>query len=102
MQDVQDAGALIGAQCPRGLGPNRWDRCQPGRLDERTKRGALTIETIFAFPGMGKLMFDAIMGNDYNLALTGFLILTSFVLLANFAADLLYAALDPRVKTGAA
>ena len=64
--------------------------------------GALTIETIFAFPGMGKLMFDAIMGNDYNLALTGFLILTSFVLLANFAADLLYAALDPRVKTGAA
>ncbi len=64
--------------------------------------GALTVETIFAFPGMGKLMFDAIMGNDYNLALTGFLILTSFVLLANFAADLMYAALDPRVKAGAA
>ena len=64
--------------------------------------GALTVETIFAFPGMGKLMFDAIMGNDYNLALTGFLILTSFVLLANFAADLMYAAIDPRVRAGAA
>jgi len=60
--------------------------------------GALTVETIFGFPGMGKLMFDAIMGNDYNLALTGFLILAFFVLLANFMADLLYALLDPRVS----
>ncbi|MDE1152871.1 MAG: ABC transporter permease [Micavibrio sp.] len=62
--------------------------------------GALTIETIFAFPGMGKLMFDAIMGNDYNLALTGFLILTSFVLVANFVADAAYGWLDPRVNAG--
>ncbi len=60
--------------------------------------GALTIETIFGFPGMGKLMFDAVMGNDYNLALTGFLILAFFVLLANFAADMMYALLDPRVS----
>jgi peptide/nickel transport system permease protein len=63
--------------------------------------GALTVETVFAFPGMGKLMFDAVMGNDYNLALTGFLILTFFVLAANFAADALYALLDPRVSYGA-
>lgn len=62
--------------------------------------GALTIETIFGFPGMGKLMFDAVMGNDYNLALTGFLILTLFVLLASFLADILYAMLDPRVSYG--
>jgi len=62
--------------------------------------GALTVETIFAFPGMGKLMFDAIMSNDYNLALTGFLILTSFVLLANFVADAAYGWLDPRVNAG--
>lgn len=63
--------------------------------------GALTVETVFAFPGMGKLMFDAVMGNDYNLALTGFLLLTFFVVLANFAADALYALLDPRVSYGA-
>lgn len=63
--------------------------------------GALTVETVFAFPGMGKLMFEAIMGNDYNLALTGFLILTFFVLLANFAADALYVLLDPRVSFAA-
>lgn len=60
--------------------------------------GALTIETVFAFPGMGKLMFDAVMGNDYNLALCCFLILTAFVLLANLIADLLYPLLDPRIK----
>ncbi|HYD18029.1 MAG TPA: ABC transporter permease [Patescibacteria group bacterium] len=60
--------------------------------------GALTVETVFGFPGMGKLMFDAVMGNDYNLALCGFMILTFFVLLANFLADFLYAALDPRVS----
>lgn len=59
--------------------------------------GALTVETVFGFPGMGKLMFDAIMGNDFNLALSGFLLLTAFVLLANALADVLYGYLDPRV-----
>lgn len=59
--------------------------------------GALTIETVFAWPGMGKLMFDAVMGNDYNLALCGFMILTAFVLLANLLADMTYGLLDARV-----
>ena len=60
--------------------------------------GTVTIETVFAFPGMGKLMFDAVMGNDYNLALVGFLILTALVLSANFVADALYGFIDPRVR----
>lgn len=64
--------------------------------------GAITVETVFAWPGMGKLMFDAVMGNDYNLALIGFLILTATVLAANIVADTAYALLDPRVKPGAA
>ena len=59
--------------------------------------GAVTIETIFAYPGMGKLMFDAVMGNDFNLAMTGFLLLTALVMLGNFLADAAYAFLDPRV-----
>lgn len=63
--------------------------------------GALTVETVFAYPGMGKLMFDAVMGNDYNLALIGFLCLTACILLANLAADILYARLDPRVRAAA-
>ncbi len=59
--------------------------------------GTVIIEEIFAYPGMGKLMYDAVMGNDYNLAMVGFLLLTACVLAANLAADILYALLDPRV-----
>jgi len=63
--------------------------------------GAMTVETVFAWPGMGKLMFDAVMGNDYNLALCGFLVLATCVLVANMFADMLYALLDARVAAGA-
>ena len=60
--------------------------------------GALVTETMFAYPGMGKLIFDAIMGNDFNLALMGLLFATLMTLAANFAADLAYGALDPRIS----
>jgi peptide/nickel transport system permease protein len=60
--------------------------------------GALVTETMFAYPGMGKLIFDAVMGNDYNLALAGLLLATATTMAANFAADLAYAWLDPRVS----
>ncbi len=59
--------------------------------------GALVIETIFAYQGMGKLIYDAILGNDYNLALVGLLFATLLTLLSNLAADLVYAWLDPRI-----
>lgn len=59
--------------------------------------GALTVETVFAFPGMGKMMFDAVMGNDFNLALAAFLLLSCTVLLANLLADGFYKYLDPRM-----
>ncbi|MBW7911938.1 MAG: ABC transporter permease [Alphaproteobacteria bacterium] len=62
--------------------------------------GAMTVETVFAWPGMGKLMFDAVMGNDYNLALCGFLVLAACVLAANMLADILYTVLDARVAVG--
>ena len=60
--------------------------------------GALVTEQIFAWPGMGKLIFDAIMGNDYNLALMALLFATAATLVGNLAADLAYARLDPRVR----
>ena len=60
--------------------------------------GALITETIFAWPGMGKLIFDAIMGSDFNLALVALLLATAVTLAGNLAADLLYAWLDPRIS----
>jgi peptide/nickel transport system permease protein len=60
--------------------------------------GALITETMFGWLGMGKTVYDAIMGNDFNLALVGLLFATFTTLLANLAADLTYAWLDPRIS----
>ena len=62
--------------------------------------GALITETIFAYPGMGKLIFDSIMGNDFNLALVALLFATLVTLLGNLAADMAYVALDRRISFG--
>jgi peptide/nickel transport system permease protein len=59
--------------------------------------GALITETMYAYPGMGKMIFDAIQGNDFNLALSGLLFATIVTLLSNLAADLAYSRLDPRI-----
>lgn len=64
--------------------------------------GALVTETIFAYPGMGKLIYDAILTSDFNLALACLLMAAALVIAANLAADLVYAALDPRVGFGRA
>ena len=60
--------------------------------------GALITETMFAQRGMGKLIYDAIMGNDFNLALMGLLFATAATLLSNLVADIAYAWLDPRIS----
>ena len=60
--------------------------------------GALITETVFAWPGMGRLIADAVMGNDFNLALTGLLLATAMTLAGSILADLAYAWLDPRVR----
>ncbi len=59
--------------------------------------GALITEIMFSYPGVGKLIFDAIQSSDYNLALVGLLLSTAVTLAANFLADISYVALDPRV-----
>ncbi|MSO88923.1 MAG: ABC transporter permease [Rhodospirillaceae bacterium] len=63
--------------------------------------GALITETMFAYPGMGKAIYDAIMANDFNLALVTLLFATLTTLAGNFAADLGYAWLDPRISLAA-
>ena len=62
--------------------------------------GALVTETMFAYPGMGKMIYAAIMGNDYNLALIGLLFATLLTLIGNLLADIAYAWLDPRISYG--
>lgn len=60
--------------------------------------GALITEQMFGYPGMGKLIFDAVMGNDFNLALVALLFATVLTLVGNLLADLAYVALDPRIS----
>lgn len=60
--------------------------------------GALITEKMFAWPGMGNLIFESIMGNDYNLALVALLFATLLTLLGNLLADIAYAWLDPRIS----
>jgi peptide/nickel transport system permease protein len=60
--------------------------------------GVLITETMFAQRGMGKLIFEAILGNDFNLALMGLLFATSATLFSNLLADIAYAWLDPRIS----
>lgn len=60
--------------------------------------GSVVIETVFAYPGLGRLLFDATIARDYPLLRGGFLLVTTGVIAANLAADLVYPLLDPRVR----
>jgi peptide/nickel transport system permease protein len=63
--------------------------------------GAVFVEGIFDYPGMGRLLFEAVGNRDYPLMQTIFLFITVGVLLANLLADMMYGWLDPRVRKGA-
>jgi peptide/nickel transport system permease protein len=60
--------------------------------------GALITETMFAWPGMGKAIYQGILDNDYNLALVGLLVTTFATIVGNLLADLALVAVDPRVS----
>jgi peptide/nickel transport system permease protein len=62
--------------------------------------GAITIETVFSWPGLGLLSYEALRTPDYPLLQGVFLLFSAAVIIANLVADLLYAYLDPRVRTG--
>jgi len=63
--------------------------------------GAVIIETVFAIPGLGRLMIETINQRDYTVVQGAVLLSAVFYVLVNFAVDLLYTALDPRVRVGA-
>lgn len=60
--------------------------------------GALITETVFAYQGVGKLVYDSIMGNDFNVAMVSFIISVAMVLFFNLVADILYGVVDPRIS----
>lgn len=64
-----------------------------------TITGALQVETVFSWPGLGRLMYEALKGRDYPLLQGIFLVTSAAVVGANFIADIVYGYVDPRVRT---
>lgn len=60
--------------------------------------GAVVIETIFGFPGIGKLMIDSILQRDFNVVLAAIMVTAVAIFLMNLLIDLAYSALDPRIR----
>ncbi len=60
--------------------------------------GALLTETIFVWPGIGRLNYEALLNRDYPLIMGILMIIAIIILLSNLLADILYALIDPRIK----
>jgi len=59
--------------------------------------GALLVETVFALPGMGRLMYDAVSQRDFPVLMGGFLVTSIVVIVGSLIVDIIYTVLDPRV-----
>ncbi len=62
--------------------------------------GSVIFESIFAIPGVGQLMWSAVMARDYPVLMGNLVIVAILTLLGNLLADIGYAAVDPRIRTG--
>lgn len=60
--------------------------------------GAIITETVFAYQGVGSLVYESIISNDFNVAMVAFMISVSMVLIFNLVADILYGVADPRIS----
>jgi peptide/nickel transport system permease protein len=60
--------------------------------------GAILVETVFSWPGIGRAVYDAVLQRDYPMLQGAFLVLTVSVVFFNLVADLLYFRLDPRIN----
>ncbi|AWN53886.1 ABC transporter permease [Methylobacterium sp. 17Sr1-1] len=60
--------------------------------------GAVLTETVFAWPGIGRLMYEALLQRDYNLLLGVFVVSSAMVLVFNLVTDVVYRAVDPRIE----
>lgn len=64
----------------------------------RIMSGAVLVETVFNWPGLGRLMYDSILTRDYPVVLGLFVVISVMVIIANLLTDIAYAFLDPRVR----
>jgi ABC-type dipeptide/oligopeptide/nickel transport system permease component len=62
--------------------------------------GTVIVETIFAWPGMGRLTIQSIQSSDYAVVQTSIILTSSWIVLINLIVDISYVWLDPRVKLG--
>ncbi|MEJ7872659.1 MAG: ABC transporter permease [Rubrobacteraceae bacterium] len=61
--------------------------------------GATVVETVFSYPGLGRLIYESVLSRDYPVLQGAFLLMAVGVIAANLLADLLYPLIDPRVRT---
>ena len=64
----------------------------------RLMAGAMVTEVVFAWPGIGKLLTDSLLGRDYPVVMAALMLLVVLVIVSNVVTDLLYGLLDPRVR----
>jgi peptide/nickel transport system permease protein len=62
--------------------------------------GSVIFESIFGIPGVGQLMWQAVLSRDYPVILANLVLVSVLTLLGNFLADIGYALADPRIRTG--
>ena len=60
--------------------------------------GVVIIENVFAWPGLGKLLVEAIYSRDYSLVQAGVFVTSTILIACNLAVDLLYGVIDPRIR----
>jgi len=63
--------------------------------------GSVLVETVFSWPGVGRLAFEALLARDYNLLLGVFITTSAMAVVINLITDVVYALVDPRIEVGA-
>lgn len=63
--------------------------------------GSIVVETVFAWPGIGRLAYEAVLQRDYNVLLGVFLLTSALVIAVNLLTDVVYTLVDPRIELGA-
>jgi peptide/nickel transport system permease protein len=62
--------------------------------------GAIIVETVFTWPGVGRLTYEAVINRDYPVLQAAVLLQASFIMVLNIVVDILYAYIDPRIRYG--